>query len=52
MLVTGKVDKVNEETHSLDQSERYGGVELDGMSVVGLDLLRLEDVALESDFDW
>ncbi len=39
------------ETHSVDQSESCGGVKLDGMSVAGLDLLRLKDVAREGDFN-
>ena len=38
-------------TYSVDQGEGSGGVELEGMGVVGLDLLRLEDVALEGNFD-
>jgi hypothetical protein len=38
-------------THSVDQSERISGVELERMGVVGLGLLCLEDVARESNLD-
>lgn len=38
-------------TYCVDQIERMRGVELERVGVVGFDLLRLEDVALEGDFD-
>ena len=38
-------------TYSVDQGESSGSVELESMGVVGFDLLRLEDVALEADFN-
>jgi hypothetical protein len=38
-------------TYSVDQSEGSAGAELERMGVVGFDLLRLEDVAREGDFD-
>lgn len=45
------MDAKEVKAYGVDQSERVGGVELEGMSVIGLDLLRLEDVALKGDFD-
>lgn len=38
-------------TYGVNKSEGSGGIKLECMSVVGLDLLRLKDVALESDVD-
>lgn len=38
-------------TYGVNKSEGSGGIELECMGVVGLDLLRLKDVALECDVD-
>lgn len=38
-------------TYSIDQSERSGGIKLEGMSIVGFDLLRLANVAWKGDLD-
>jgi len=39
-------------TYGVDESERSGGIELEGMSIVGFDLLRLANVAWKGDLDW
>lgn len=38
-------------TYGVDQSERSGGIKLEGMSIVGFGLLRLANVTRKGDLD-